>query len=218
MLLNSITHIDYTNLQLIRQNSEINWLNVISLLLCISLIISSKMISSDSISSIIGLKKEKTQTTKGLPSYFLSLNYFIVITLYIWNYYITTNDANHLYSLFIIFSIVIGISYIKLLTIYLIGTFFKRKDHFHLKLHLKFYKLLGVLLLPLYVLTYFFTPENLLFAYIFIAILSLLLLITREILSLFAALNNRISLLYIILYLCTLELLPIALVTKLFMS
>jgi|GEM_PF-1913395 len=216
MLLNSITHINHTNFELIKLNSEINWLNISALLLCVILIISSKIISSDSIYSIIGLRQEKSQTSKGLPSYFLSLNYFIVISLYIWNYYIINNDNEKPYSLFIIFLIIISISFTKILTIYLIDILFKRKNHFHLKLHFQFYQLLGAILLPLYVLTYFFEPKYLMISYFYIFILAILLLITREILSLFTALNNRISLFYLILYLCTLELLPIALVAKFF--
>jgi len=216
MLLNYINHINSTDFELIKLNSEINWLNIAALLICVILIISSKIISSDSIYSIIGLRKEKSQTSKGLPSYFLSLNYFIVISLYIWNYYVINNNNEKFYSLFIIFAIVVSISFTKLLTIYLIDILFKRKNHFHLKLHFQFYQLLGAILLPLYVLTYFFEPKHLIISYFFIFILAILLLITREILSLFTALNNRISLLYLILYLCTLELLPIALVAKFF--
>jgi hypothetical protein len=168
MLLNSITHINHTDFELIRLNSVINWLNIIALLICVSLIISSKIISSNSISSIIGLRKEKAQTSKGLPSYILSLNYFIVISLYVWNYYKTISDTYFSYSFFLIFVSIIGISFIKHLTIYLIDTLFKRKNHFHLKLHFQFYQQLGVVLLPLYVLTYFFEPKNLLLSYFYI--------------------------------------------------
>lgn len=217
MLLNSIKHIDHTNFELIKLNSEVNWLNIILVLICITLIISSKMISSDSIISIIGLKKEKKQTSKGLPSYFLNLNYFIIVSLFLWNYYITISQTNQFYSFFILLSIVIGVSLLKILVIYLIDTLFNRNNHFHVRIHFQFYQLFGIILLPLYILSYFFEPKNLLHFYLYVSILFILGLITREILSLFTALNNRISLLYLILYLCTLELLPVVLVIKLFM-
>jgi hypothetical protein len=217
MLLNTLNHIDHTNFELIKLNSEINWLNIIAILICVSLIISSKIVSSDSILSIIGLRNEKTQTAKGLPSYFLNLNYFITVTLFIWNYYSTISDGTHFYSFFIILISVIGVSLLKILIIYLIDSLFNRKNHFHIRIHFQFYQLLGVILLPLYVLSYFFEPKNLLVFYLYISILFILVLITREFISLFTALNNRISLLYLILYLCTLELLPVILVIKLFM-
>ncbi len=217
MLLNSIKYINHSNFELIKLNSELNWLNIIALLVCVLLVISSKIISSDSILSIIGIRTEKTQTSKGLPSYFLSLNYFIIVSLFIWNYYIIINTNSLYNSLFIVLAIVIGISFLKLLIIFIIDFLFKRKDHFHIKLHFQFYQLLGVILLPLYILTYFFEPKNLLLTYFYILILIILLLIVREFISLFTALNNRISLLYLILYLCTLELLPIILVAKFFM-
>lgn len=217
MLLNYINHITHTDLELIKLNSQINWLNIIALLVCVILIISAKLISSESILSIIGLKKEKTLTAKGLPSYFLSLNYFIVLALFLWNYYSITTNTKEIYSLFIIFAIIIGVSFLKIFAIYSIDVLFRRKKHFHLKLHFQFYQLIGVILLPLYVLTYFLESEHLITSYYYILILSILLLIIRETLSLFTALNNRISLLYLILYLCTLELLPIALVIKFFM-
>ena len=217
MLLNYINYINHTDFELNNLNSGINWLNIAAVLLCVALIISSKIISSDSISSIIGLRKVKTQTSKGLPSYFLSLNYFIVVSLYIWNFDMVYNGTQHFYSLFLILTLVLGVALIKLLTIFLIDVLFKRKNHFHLKLHFKFYQLQGVTLLPLYVLTYFLESNTLIISYLCILILSVILLIVRETLSLFTALNNSISLLYLILYLCTLELLPIALIFKFFM-
>jgi hypothetical protein len=217
MLLNSINHIDHTNFELIKLNSEINWLNIITILICVILIIISKVISSDSIYSIIGLRNEKTQTSKGLPSYFLNLNYFLIVSLFIWNYYITTSNANYFYPFFIILILVISVSLLKILAIYIVDILFNRKNHFHIRIHFQFYQLIGVILLPLYVLSYFFEPKNLTLFYLYVSILFILGLITREFLSLFTALNNRISLFYLILYLCTLELLPVILVIKLFM-
>lgn len=217
MLLNTVNHINNLDFELIKLNSEINWFNITSILICVSLVISSKIISSDSIVSIIGLRNKKTQSSKGLPSYFLSFNYFITVSLFIWNYYITTNNSNAFYSFFLILATVTTVSFVKLLLMYSINILFNQKNHFHIRLHFKFYHLLGIILLPLYVLSYFFEPKNLLLFYFYVSILFTLVLITRELLSLFTALNNRISLLYLILYLCTLELLPIILAIKLFM-
>jgi hypothetical protein len=50
--------------------------------------------------------------------------------------------------------------------------------------------------------------------YLICAIIFIILMVTREIKSLFTALNKGISLFYIILYLCTLEILPLILIIK----
>jgi len=214
---NTINHITPSNFELLKVNSELNWLNITVILFCILLIIISKSISSKSIASIISLNKNNPLQPKGTITYLLSLNYFIVVTLYIWNYYALTSIDFNYNSFFIILISVIGISLLKLTVIYLIDILFKRNNHFHITLHIQFYKLQGIILLLLYILTYFFDNQTLTTTYLFILIFTIILIIIREIKSLFTALNNRISLLYLILYLCTLELLPIALIIKFFL-
>ncbi len=116
---------------------------------------------------------------------------------------------------------VIGLSVFKNLLIFIIAFVFKRRDYFHIQNHFSFYQIIGVIFVPLFILSYFlgdFVVFNksitMLETYTFFGLLALIILVIRELKSLFTALTKSISLFYIILYLCTLEILPIILLIK----
>ncbi|MBD3637968.1 MAG: DUF4271 domain-containing protein [Crocinitomicaceae bacterium] len=84
--------------------------------------------------------------------------------------------------------------------------------------HLIYYQVGGILLTPILFLSHFFS-ENI-YSKIILGclIISGLLILLREIQSLGRAIKSRISPLYIILYLCTLELMPFVLVIYAFVN
>ena len=164
---------------------------------------------------------------KKLTSLALIVNYYVITTLFIWQFCLTKYMPNINSAILFLYllSVVFIVSNLKLIMILVIDTLFNRRDHFHIRLHLYYFQVLGLIVLPIYVLSFYlgdniaqdsflngyFTKMNL---YFVAALLFITIIIIREIKSLLTALNNRISLLYIILYLCTLEILPLILVIK----
>ena len=212
---NILNHIDYSNLELNHINTGIDWFNVSAVFLCVCLIIIGRKFNPDSFQTIF--KPSNNRSSNGISTILLITNFIITMSLFLWRAYSINYSNEHSISLFflILFSI-IGVLLLKIGIIYFIDVLFKRNNHFHITLHLKFYQLIGLVLLPIYILTYFLEQTNLNRAYILALIIFICLIIFRESKALFTALNNRISLLYIILYLCTLELLPIVLSFKIF--
>jgi hypothetical protein len=178
------------------------------------LIIISKFSNSNIINQLIKnsfTSKQDNSKSKGMHNILLNINFVLIISLFTNRLFQINNlksDAlTFLYWCIGIFMI-LGI---KMIIIYFIDTIFKRQDHFHIFHHLNFYKLSGIILLPLYVFTYF-VPEHFKSIALTICISFIIIfIILREIKSFFNALSHRISLLYIILYLCTLEILPLIL-------
>jgi hypothetical protein len=84
--------------------------------------------------------------------------------------------------------------------------------------HLVYYQVGGLILTPILILCHFF-PEH---TYHYVALVCLvfigLLILVREFQSMARALKARVGVLYIILYLCTLEILPLALIVYAFVN
>jgi hypothetical protein len=83
----------------------------------------------------------------------------------------------------------------------------------HLYNHAIFFQLGGIILSPILILTHFVSEDLQFLISIALASIIGLLILLREAQSLLRALKARIPALYIILYLCTLELLPAVLLT-----
>lgn len=215
----NIEYISNSSFQLETINHSFDWLNWTMVAICVLAIIASRISNYNYIPNLF---KQKTnynsnQTTlKKFSSIILTANYVVILTLFIWQYLTITgvNFFSPIVLFVIIFGgLIVGI-FSKFAIIYMVDVVFNRKVHFHINLHLSYFQLSGVLLVPFYILSFFAPVEIKSNVYLVVLVLFSLTLIIRELKSLFTALNNRISLLYIILYLCTLEILPLILAIK----
>ena len=218
------------NLLLQDINKSIDWLNWSAVLTCCFLIIISRVSNYNYITDLFKRRNNYNlnQTNfKKLASLTLIFNYYIVCSLFIWQFCII--KELHFFSknilFIIIFMSILVIHNLKLLAIKIVDNLFNRRNHFHIRLHLYYFQVMGLIALPIYVLSYFLAPSenqgyflNHVFTkiniYFLTACIFSIILIIREFKSLFTALSNRISLFYIILYLCTLEILPLILIIK----
>jgi len=216
---NNIEHISNSTFELESINHGIDWLNWTMVLICVISIIGSRISDYNYIPNLFKLKTNYNSNqihTKKISSLSLLLNYLVILTLFIWQYIIISGKnfiAPLLLFLLILGGIILGTS-LKFLIIYVIDVVFKRKIHFHINLHITYFQISGIILLPFYFLSFFSESGIKSQIYLAVAVLFSLNLIIRELKSLLTALNNRISLLYIILYLCTLEILPLILAVK----
>ena len=233
MYLNLIKHTTTSEFYLIDNYSEIDWLNWTLIIISLLLIIISRVSDYNYIPNMFRKNYSNNSVTlKKLSSITLLINYYLIVSLFIWQYIIITN--NNLFTapilLLFVFLGVIILSNLKFLVMFFINTLFKQRTHFHIKIHISYYQVTGLILTPLYILSYFLSyflepPYNKLEmflnhsiskldVYLMCGIIIVLIIVVREIKSLFTALKNRIPLFYIILYLCTLEILPLILVIK----
>ena len=143
-------------------------------------------------------------------SYLLTLTYFTSLSCLASQIYTGSFSAVALPFL----GILIGAILLKWLIVGLISFVTKTKAGTteHILNHVIFFQIGGMILTPILILTHFVSEDlQFLISIVLVAIIGLLILI-REIQSLLRALKARIPALYIILYLCTLELLPILLI------
>ncbi|MFT4599984.1 MAG: hypothetical protein ACI857_000152 [Arenicella sp.] len=145
-----------------------------------------------------------------IPSFLLSLTYFNCLGVIV--SYIAFETHSDFSLLFLL--ILCGAMLLKWLIMISITYLSQTKSGIqeHLYNHAVFFQLGGLILTPILILTHFF-PEGWQWSIsiglgVFVAILILL----REIQSLIRSLKARVNPLYIILYLCTLELLPLVLI------
>ena len=109
---------------------------------------------------------------------------------------------------------------IKLGTINFIGFVAKsnRGTYEHTLNHFIFFQLGAIILTPILIFTHFLSDQmGEVVGFILLGIIALLIFI-RELQSFVRAFRSGVSTLYIILYLCTLELLPLVLIIKVFVS
>lgn len=206
---NNISQFELSNFE----NSFDYFTWTIILISCL-LIIISKFSNSNIINQLVKnifTSKQDYKKSKGLHNILLNINFVLILSLFT-NRLFEMNNLKSDWLSFLYWNagifMVIGL---KMIIIYIIDIIFKRQDHFHIFHHLNFYKLSGIILLPLYVFTFFVPETYKSLAFIFCISIILIFLVLREIKSFFNALSHRISLLYIILYLCTLEILPLML-------
>ena len=84
--------------------------------------------------------------------------------------------------------------------------------------HLVYFQIAGIILTPLLIFTYYLPEDYSGLIALSLAILVAFFIFIREIQSLARAIRSRIAVLYIILYLCTLEILPLVLIIRLFVN
>ena len=151
----------------------------------------------------------------------LALNYLISITLFI---LVVLNNLDHTEPIFSAsygFSLLLGVLcfYVfKVALQYFIAGVFQRKNKFDIRNAVKKYQILGLVLLPISVFSIY---QNTIFQSITISI-GIILIVTISLIqaynSIKESLQYKISLFYIILYLCTLEILPFFLLAKYYLS
>lgn len=152
----------------------------------------------------------------GGSGFLLSFTYFNCFAI-IASFYLL--EEINLYSLLILMIVVIA-SLIKLGIIRLISflsqTYLGTIEHFFN--HLLFFQIASLILTPLLIITFFLENEYKSAVYLGLVLVVMFIIFVRELQSLFRAFQARVSILYIILYLCTLELLPLILIIKTFIG
>ena len=144
-------------------------------------------------------------------SYLLTFTYFSSFSCIL--SHLITEDSYSEYAI-PIFGVLVGIILLKWLVIWMISFVSKTSSGTteHILNHAIFFQLGGLILTPILIITHFIAePYQWAISLGLVVIIGLLILI-REIQSLLRALKARIPALYIILYLCTLEMLPVGLV------
>ncbi len=120
----------------------------------------------------------------------------------------------------VVLGIICAAILIKFIIIKIISYLAKTTDgtHEHILNHLVFFQLAAIVITPALIFTHFLPTEISEIVHLCLMGIILLLVFIREIQSFVRAIRIRVSFLYIILYLCTLELLPLILIIKLFVS
>lgn len=149
-----------------------------------------------------------------LTSILLNMTYFTSVGIIVWK---ALNANVNSLILILVGALFVG-ALLKLIVIQLLIFFTSTKiglqDH-HIN-HLLFFQIGGVILTPILIFTQYLPAGYHEYTLIAILILVGLIVIIREFQSLTRAIKYKISFFYIILYLCTLELLPLAVGIRLF--
>jgi hypothetical protein len=216
---NYINHIYQDNFTLNPIASTIDWSDWLIFSLCIISLLVSRMINFEFLSNFF--KRGPDYYTNNKISVFnLTLNFVLVSSFflkYVISIYSPTHsffNQNSLLTYLILFISISTIILIKFLTLLLLKTLFSAKASFTIYYHLKYYQFIGLLTLPIFILTYFIKAESKIYFIVLAFIIYCILIIIREVEIFLTALQEKISLLYIILYLCTLEILPLILLIK----
>ncbi|NOQ71647.1 MAG: DUF4271 domain-containing protein [Crocinitomix sp.] len=151
---------------------------------------------------------------RGITSILLNLTYFTCAGVIAWK---TTRSDIHNTILILVAALFIG-AFIKLIIIQLLMFFTSAKIGFqeHLINHLLFFQIGGILLTPILIFTQYIPTSYREITLIAILILLALIIFIREFQSLTRAMQHKISFFYIIVYLCTLELLPLVVGIRVF--
>lgn len=164
---------------------------------------------------------QKLFSSRSLSAPLLILNYLIslslIITLAFHSVYHFSNSFSAKSILPIFFSVCI-FYFIKTIIQYLLANLFIRNDYFDIKNAFKQYQILGLIFLPLAVFSLYQSLQFQYLTFILAVIILTILYLIQSYSSLKESLQHKISLFYIILYLCTLEILPLFLLAKYLLS
>lgn len=151
---------------------------------------------------------------RGITAVLLNLTYFSCIGIITWK--TMHSDINNV-ILILVGALLIS-AFIKLIIIQLMMFFTNSKIGFqeHLINHLLFFQVGGIVLTPILIFTQYIPASYREIAIISTIILVTLIIIIRDLQSLTRAIQHKISFFYIILYLCTLELLPLVVGIRVF--
>lgn len=147
-------------------------------------------------------------------SILLNLTYFTSLAAIIWRLMKTNQD----YFILVFLAAIIVLSFIKLILIRTVSFLINVKIglYEHILNHLIFFQIAGIILTPILIFTHYVPASYVNSVLIFLLFIVALFVITREIQSLARAVQYKISIFYIILYLCTLELLPLVVGIRVF--
>lgn len=140
-------------------------------------------------------------------SILLTLTYFHVLAPIIWMAMHVQDDIYMLYLALILLAMALA----KLGLIAFLEFIFydKRGLQEHRLNHLIFFQIGGIILTPLLIFTHYVSDDYVNLTLLILSGILALLVFVREIQSLIRAIQFRISIFYIILYLCTLEIIPL---------
>ncbi|WP_066756895.1 DUF4271 domain-containing protein [Crocinitomix algicola] len=144
---------------------------------------------------------------KRLPAILLNLTYINAVSVIIWM--ATTQLENTwIYSIALILlaSAIVKLLIIRL-TVILTNTRIGLQEHF--LNHFIFFQVGGIILTPILIFTHYIPASYVNLLLIVLTIIVALLITVRELQSLVRAIQYNISIFYIILYLCTLEIIPL---------
>jgi hypothetical protein len=149
-------------------------------------------------------------------SVLLNFTYLTCLGVIASNY---SNQSDELILLLILVGI-LGVLFVKLLFIRFLASLTNTKKGFldHINNHFIFFQLGGIILTPVLLFTYSTPTKYADIVLIGILCLLAILILIREFKSILTALEYKISILYIILYLCTLEILPLVIGVRVFIQ
>lgn len=220
-LINSATDLGNT-IEVDRSFNIIFWILILVNLICLS---ASKSLNSSYLKSLFTTGIFNRQLLQNfqeelrlfsLSSFLLTLAYLNCLALILSMYFLQGVASE---SLMILGGVAV-VLLLKFGVMWLTGFFAQSTAgiYEHFLNHLVYMQIAGIILTPLLIFTFYLPPGYRSIAIAVLAIITLLFLFIRELYSLARAVRSRISLLYIILYLCTLELLPLVLVIRAFVS
>jgi len=159
--------------------------------------------------------ESKLFNTNSLSVYLLFFNYILILSAFI---FLLNNSFSSKTSIPLLLLFISILIFYILKTSILIGiaTLFNRKTYFDITNNLKYYQITGLILLPIVGFSYFQTiviKDTILLIGVLAITITILL---HKYKSLVQARQFNISYLYIILYLCTLEILPALYIIKYF--
>lgn len=164
---------------------------------------------------------QKLFSHQSLSAPLLILNYLISLSLIITIAVHSIYKLPDSFSAKGIISIFISVCIFYLLKTsiqYLLANWFLRKDHFDIRNAFKQYQVLGLIFLPLSIFSLHQSEQFQYLVFILGVIILILVYIIQSYNTLKESLQHKISLFYIILYLCTLEILPLFLLAKYLLS
>lgn len=201
---------------LVRDYEFYFWLLMGASLLCIAIAKTSNQYYFSSLFTTAIINRQLLQKTQEVlklnstSSVLLTLNYFLTTSLLV--AYIAQGDYQVM-TLFI-FAGLIASGLLKWAGMWFLSYLTQNRQGIieHGMNHLIYYQVGGLVIAPVLFLSHFF-PDNIYYSIAFGCLIFLVILIIfREIQSIGRALKARIAPLYIILYLCTLELMPLVLI------
>lgn len=217
---NYIQHYSQNNFSLeVINPSYLDWSDWVILGVCILTIVISRILNYEYLNRFY--KKFYTFSSSNKASImFLVINFIFVSSFFVKQILVSFSFAtinNWLLYVYIIVSIS-SLIILKFLIIYSLRWLFNFKTNYIIPSHLKFFQILGLILLPIFILTYFIANDIKPYVYLVGFMIYSFLIVLREIQLFLIAFKQKISFLYIILYLCTLEILPLILFIKMFIG
>lgn len=218
---NYINRVFHGDLSLIPIHHSIDWTDWMILSLCVITLLISRLLNFEYLTTFYKKVPDFYSTNKASVVSLL-LNFMLISSFFIKQILTANNNKtyfsfltnNSLLLYLIIFTVILSVIFIKIVILYFLRVLFNAKVNFTIYFHLKYFQIIGLLILPLFLFSYFIKSEIKIYFFISAFIFYVLLILMREVEIFLAALKQKISLLYIILYLCTLEILPLILFIK----